>query len=71
MLEQLLEDAIKKLPSTDVLRRGLSLMDEDGFKFTIIKIGKSKGSDEKLYKIKCNDTIKIVKEKEIKNYKRV
>ena len=71
MLEQLLEDAIKKLPDEGVLKQGLGLMDEDGFKYTILKVGKRKGSEDKLYKLKCNRDIKIVDAKEIKKYKRV
>ena len=71
MLEQLLEDAIKDLPDEGVLRKGLGLMDKDGFKYTILKVGKRKGSDEKLYKLKCDKDIKIVDSKEIKKYKRV
>jgi hypothetical protein len=71
MLEQLLEDAIKDLPDEGVLRKGLGLMDKDGFKYTILKVGRKRGSDEKLYKLKCDRDIKIVDAKEIKNYKRV
>ena len=71
MLEQLLEDAIKDLPDEDVLRQGLGLMDEEGFKYTIVKVGTKKGSKEKLYKIKCNSDVKIIDAKEIKKYKRV
>jgi hypothetical protein len=71
MLEQLLEDAIKNLPDEGVLKQGLGLMDEDGFKYTILKVGKRKGSEDKLYKLKCNRDIKIVDAKEIKKYKRV
>lgn len=71
ILEQLLEDSIKDLPDKHVLKRGLSVIDEDGFKYTIIKVGKKKDSSDKLFKIKCNNEIKIVDEKEIKKYKRV
>ncbi len=71
MLEQLLEDAIKDLPDENVLRQGLGLVDEEGFKYTIIKVGKRKGSDDKLFKIKCNRDVKIIDSKEIKKYKRI
>lgn len=71
MLEQLLEDAIKNLPDEDVLRHGLGLVDEEGFKYTIIKVGKEKGSEKKLFKIKCNNDVKIIDAKEIKKYKRI
>jgi hypothetical protein len=71
ILEQLLEDSIKDLPDKHVLKSGLSVIDEDGFKYTIIKVGKKRDCDDKLFKIKCNNEIKIVDEKEIKKYKRV
>jgi len=71
ILENLLEDAIKDLPDENVLKKGLSIIDGDGFKYTIIKVGKRKDSNDRVFKLKCNNEIKIVDEKEIKKYKRV
>lgn len=69
ILEHLLEDAIKDLPDDNVLKTGLTLMDKDGFKHTIIKIGKL--NNQKVYKLRCDKEIKIVDQKEIQKFKRV
>lgn len=77
ILEELLReskeqsDDLINLPDEDVITDGLLLKDENGFKLEITKIGKSKKTGKKLFKVEGDNYSKVVDYNTLKQeYKR-
>ena len=77
ILEELLNeskdhsDELKDVPDEDVITDGLLLKDEDGFKLEITKVGKSRKTGKKLFKIEGDNYSKVIDYNTLKkNYKR-
>ena len=77
ILEELLReskdqsDDLDDLPDEDVISDGLLLKDENGFKLEITKVGKSKKTGKKLFKVEGDNYSKVVDYNTLKKeYKR-
>ncbi len=64
-------DDLEDIPDEDVISDGLLLKNKDGFKLEITKVGRSKKSGKKLFKIEGDNYSKVIDYNTLKKeYKR-